>query len=123
TGVGEVLKSTFPGCQVVAVEPATSAVLSGEPVGPHKIQGIGAGFVPQILNRSVIDRIIKVADRQAYDTKRELARKEGLLVGISSGANVFAALEVARTLGPGHLVVTVMCDTGERYFSLDEHFS
>jgi cysteine synthase A len=123
TGVGEVFKSRFPSCRIIAVEPATSAVLSGEKIGPHKIQGIGAGFVPQILNRGVIDEIRKVADRDAYQTKIELARKEGLLVGISAGANAFVAAQVARELGPGKRVVTVMCDTGERYFSLDEYFA
>jgi cysteine synthase A len=122
TGVGEIFKAEFPDCQVIAVEPASSAVLSGEPCGPHKIQGIGAGFVPEILNRSVIDRVLKVTDRQAFETKQALAAREGLLVGMSSGANAFAACEVARALGPGHTVITVMCDTGERYFSLDEHF-
>jgi cysteine synthase A len=122
TGVGEVLKSLSAACQVVAVEPASSAVLSGGPPGPSKIQGIGAGFVPEVLNRKVIDRILTVTDRDAYDTKVELARKEGLLVGISSGAAVHAALRVARDLGPGKRVVTVLADTGERYFSLDEYF-
>jgi cysteine synthase A len=122
TGVGEVLKSVNAGCQVVAVEPASSAVLSGGPPGPSKIQGIGAGFVPEVLNRKMIDRILTVSDRDAYDTKVELARKEGLLVGISSGAAVHAALRVARDLGPGKKVVTVLADTGERYFSLDEYF-
>jgi cysteine synthase A len=123
TGVGEVFKRRFPSCRIVAVEPAGSAVLSGEKVGPHKIQGIGAGFVPQILNRAVIDEVRKVGDREAYQAKIELARREGLLVGISAGANAFVATQVARELGPGRRVVTVMCDTGERYFSLDEYFA
>jgi cysteine synthase A len=122
TGVGEVFKAASPSCQVVAVEPTTSAVLSGGPPGPSKIQGIGAGFVPEVLNRKVIDRILTVTDREAYDTKVALARKEGLLVGISSGAAVHAALRVAAELGPGKRVVTVLADTGERYFSLDEYF-
>jgi cysteine synthase A len=123
TGVGEVFRDQLPGCRIIAVEPTTSAVLSGGPVGPHKIQGIGAGFVPDILNRSVIHEVRKVNDRDAYETKVALAKKEGLLVGISAGANAFVAMEVARQLGPGKRVVTVMCDTGERYFSLDEYFA
>jgi cysteine synthase len=122
TGVGEVFRDKFPQCKMIAVEPQTSAVLSGGAVGPHKIQGIGAGFVPGILNRQVIDAIHTVSDRDAYETKVALAKKEGLLVGISSGANAFIAMRVARELGPGKRVVTVMADTGERYFSLDEYF-
>ena len=123
TGVGEVFRDKYPGVQIIAVEPATSAVLSGGPVGPHKIQGIGAGFVPTILNRNVIHEVIKVSDRDAYETKVKLAKLEGLLVGISSGANAFIACQLAKELGPGKRVVTVMCDTGERYFSLDEYFT
>jgi cysteine synthase A len=125
TGVGEVFREHYKGktVRLVAVEPMTSAVLSGGPVGPHKIQGIGAGFVPQILNRKVIDEVRKVSDRDAYETKVRLAKEEGLLVGISSGANAFVACEVAKQLGPGKRVVTVMADTGERYFSLDEYFA
>jgi cysteine synthase A len=123
TGVGEVFHDKFPGCRVIAVEPATSAVLSGEPAGPHKIQGIGAGFVPEILNRQVIDEIRKVTDRDAYDTKAALAKREAMLVGISTGANVFVACKVARELGKGKVVITIGCDTGERYFSLDEYFT
>jgi cysteine synthase A len=122
TGVGDVLKARFPSVRIVAVEPATSAVIAGGPVGPHKIQGIGAGFVPRVLNRAVIDEIMPVGDRDAYETKVALARREGLLVGISAGAAVFAAIRVARALGPGRTVVTVLPDTGERYFSLDEYF-
>jgi cysteine synthase A len=123
TGVGEVFKQTWPSCKVIAVEPETSAVLGGRPAGPHAIQGIGAGFVPRILNRAVIDEVRTISDRDAYDTKRLLTEREGLLVGISSGSNAFVALKVARELGPGKRVVTVMCDTGERYFSLDEYFA
>jgi cysteine synthase A len=123
TGVGEVLKAKNPRCRVVAVEPATSAVLSGGPPGPSKIQGIGAGFVPEVLNRSLIDEIRTVTDREAYDTKVALARREGLLVGISAGAAVHVAAKIARELGPGKIVVTVLPDTGERYFSLDEYFT
>jgi cysteine synthase A len=123
TGVGEVFKDKFPSVKIIAVEPATSAVISGGPSGPHKIQGIGAGFVPRILNRMVIDEVRKIADRDAYETKVRLAKEEGLLVGISSGANAFVACQVAKQLGKGKRVVTVMCDTGERYFSLDEYFA
>jgi cysteine synthase len=123
TGVGEIFRDKYPGVQIIAVEPATSAVLSGGPVGPHKIQGIGAGFVPSILNRNVIHEIRKVSDRDAYETKVKLAKEEGLLVGISSGSNAFVACQLAKELGPGKRVVTVMCDTGERYFSLDEYFA
>jgi cysteine synthase len=123
TGVGGVFRDLYPGVQIIAVEPATSAVLSGGPVGPHKIQGIGAGFVPRILDRSVIHEVRKISDRDAYETKVRLAKEEGLLVGISSGANAFIACQVAQKLGRGKRVVTVMCDTGERYFSLDEYFA
>ncbi len=121
SGVGAVLKARF-GTRVIAVEPATSAVISGEPAGPHKIQGIGAGFIPDNYDRAVVDEIRRIADRRAYDTKASLARKEGLLLGISAGANVAVALDVAAELGPGKTVVTIGCDTGERYFSLDEYF-
>ena len=123
TGVGEIFRDKYPGVQIIAVEPATSAVLSGGPIGPHKIQGIGAGFVPSILNRAVIHGVRTVTDRDAYETKVKLAKEEGLLVGISSGSNAFVACQVAKELGPGKRVVTVMCDTGERYFSLDEYFA
>jgi len=123
TGVGHVLKERFPGVQIIGVEPARSAVLSGQPPGPHKIQGIGAGFVPAILDRSVMTELRTVDDRDAWLSAKDLARKEGLLVGISAGANVFIAAQVARELGPGKRVVTVLCDTGERYFSLDEYFA
>jgi cysteine synthase A len=117
TGVGEVLKKHNPSVRIVAVEPADSPVLSGGQPGPHKIQGIGAGFVPDVLNTKVYDEIITVSNDDAYATVRNLAREEGILVGISSGANVFAALQVAAKLGPGKSVVTILCDTGERYLS------
>lgn len=117
TGVGEVLKKKLGKVKVVAVEPARSPVLSGGSPGPHKIQGIGAGFVPEVLNTSVIDQIIKVQDEEAIETARLLAKKEGLLVGISSGAAAFAALQVARELGRGKVVVVILPDTGERYLS------
>ena len=123
TGCGEVFKQRNPAIKVIAIEPAGSPVLSGGEAGPHKIQGIGAGFVPKVLNRSVLDDIIRVTDDQAYQTTKLLAKKEGLLVGISAGANVFAAQHVAKELGPGKNVVTVLCDTGERYLSVEKYFN
>jgi cysteine synthase A len=117
TGVGQVLKEKKPGVRVVAVEPEASPVLSGGKPGPHTIQGIGAGFVPEILDRDVIDEIIKVSGEDAASTARRLAREEALFVGISSGAACFAALEVARVLGEGKDVVVILPDTGERYLS------
>ncbi|MFO0573690.1 MAG: cysteine synthase A [Polyangia bacterium] len=122
TGVGQVLKQRFPGVRVIAVEPQVSAVLSGGAAALHRIQGIGAGFVPAILDRSLLDEVRTVSDRDAYTMKVRLAREEGLLVGISAGAAVHVAVQVARELGPGSTVVTVLCDTGERYFSMDEYF-
>jgi|SRR5205085_1707007 len=118
TGVGEVLKEKLPGVRVVAVEPAKSAVLSGGPFRPHGIQGIGASFVPGVLNRSVIDRIVPVRDEDATAWSRRLSREEGILAGISSGAAAFAACLVAAELTPRQTVVTVLPDTGERYLSL-----
>ncbi len=123
TGCGEVMKERAPNTKIVAVEPAGSPVLSGGAAGPHKIQGIGAGFVPKVLNRSIIDDIIRVTDDQAYQTTKLLAKKEGLLVGISAGANVFAAQQVANDLNPDQHVVTVLCDTGERYLSIEKYFN
>ncbi len=118
TGVGEVLKQRNPNVKIIAVEPADSPVLSGGQKGPHKIQGIGAGFVPEILNRSVIDEIITVKNDEAFETGRLLARQEGLLVGISSGAAVFAALQIAkRDENKGKNIVVILPDTGERYLS------
>jgi cysteine synthase A len=122
SGVGGRLKQHNRGTRVIAVEPESSPVLSGGEPGPTKIQGIGAGFVPKNFDRGVSDEIRQVSDRDAYEMKRSLARKEGLLVGISAGANVFVAAQVARELGRGKHVITVLCDTGERYFSLDEYF-
>lgn len=123
TGCGEVFKEKKPHVKVVAVEPAGSPVLSGGDPGPHKIQGIGAGFVPKVLNQRILDRVITVTDDEAYQTAKALSKKEGLLVGISAGANVFAAQKVAQELGPGKNVVTVLCDTGERYISIEKYFN
>jgi len=122
TGVGEVLKEINPKVRVIAVEPEASPVLSGGKPGPHKIQGIGAGFVPDILNLKIIDEIVKVSDNDAYRASRRLAREEGLFVGISSGAAAFVALQVAKALGKGKTVVTVLPDTGERYASMQQYF-
>ena len=122
TGVGSVLREHHPNCRVIGVEPATSAVIAGASPGPHKIQGIGAGFVPEVLDRTVVSELRTVEDRDAYQTAKQLATKEGLLVGISTGANVSIAREVAKELGPDYTVVTFACDTGERYFSLEEYF-
>ena len=120
TGVSEVIKARKPSFTTVAVEPADSPVLSGGQPGPHKIQGIGAGFIPDVLNIAVIDEIVTVTADQAFETSRQLASREGILCGISSGANVWAALEVAaRPENHGKQVVTVICDTGERYLSTD----
>ena len=123
TGCGEVFKERHPRIQVIAVEPSGSLILSGGAPGPHKIQGIGAGFIPPVLNRKILDRVITVTDNEAYQTSKLLAKKEGLLVGISSGANVFAAQKVARELDPGKRVVTILCDTGERYISIEKYFA
>ena len=123
TGCGEVLKQRNAQVKVIAVEPSGSPVLSGGDPGPHKIQGIGAGFVPKVLNRSILDGVVTVTDDQAYQTAKLLAKREGLLVGISSGANVFAAQKVAQEVGPGKNVVTVLCDTGERYISIEKYFN
>jgi cysteine synthase A len=118
TGVAEALKRRKPGFRAVAVEPAKSPVLSGGQAGPHRIQGIGAGFVPGVLRRDLIDEILQVREEDAGATTRRLAREEGMLLGISAGANVWAALQVAaRPDSRGKTIVTVACDTGERYLS------
>lgn len=118
TGIAQVLKSRKPGLQVVAVEPADSPVLSGGKPGPHKIQGIGAGFIPGVLELPLVDEIIRVSNQDAFETGRRLAREEGLLVGISSGAAAFAALQVAgREENKDKLIVVILPDTGERYLS------
>lgn len=122
TGVGEVFKGRSKDIKIIAVEPASSPVLSGGSPGPHKIQGIGAGFIPKVLNRGVIDEIVPVTDDDAFETAKILAREEGLMVGISSGANVFAAMKMAKALGPEKNVVTVLPDTGERYISIEKYF-
>jgi cysteine synthase A len=118
TGVGEVLKERVPGVRIVGVEPARSPVLSGGRFRPHGIQGIGASFVPGVLNRAILDEIVLVRDEDATATARRLAREEGLLVGISAGANVWAACQVAAQMPGDQIVVTVLCDTGERYLSV-----
>lgn len=121
TGVGEILKERLPHVQIIAVEPERSPAISGgrKPV-PHAIQGIGAGFVPAILNRSVIDRVLLCSDAEAFRTAKMMARTEGLLVGISSGAAVWAAVQIARELGPGKRVATLMPDGWDRYLSMEK---
>ncbi|MCH9740562.1 MAG: cysteine synthase A [Epsilonproteobacteria bacterium] len=120
TGTSEVLKSKISHLKAVAVEPTNSAVLSGEAKGPHKLQGIGGGLIPDILNTEIYDEIIKIDDDRAFEVARGLAKTEGLLVGISSGANVAAAFEIAkREENQGKVIVTVLCDTAERYLSTE----
>ncbi len=118
TGIGEVLKEHNPNIEIIAVEPEASPVLSGGKPGPHRIQGIGAGFVPNVLNTDLFKEVVKVSNEDAIATSRELASNEGLLVGISAGANVFAATQIAsKEENKGKTIVTILCDTGERYLS------
>ncbi len=119
TGVGEVLKQEYPSLQIFAVEPASSPVLEGKAPGYHNIQGIGAGFVPSILDTEVYDEVLSVSDEEATTYTRNLARQEGILVGISSGAACAASVRVAKNLGEGKTVLTIFCDTGERYLTTD----
>lgn len=123
SGVGRALRENRPGCRVVAVEPESCATISRGERGPSKIQGIAAGFVPKNYDAGAAHEVRTVSDERAFRTKRDLARLEGLLVGISAGANVAVALDLAAELAPEQNVVTVLCDTGERYFSLDEYFA
>lgn len=123
TGVGEILKHSNPNIEIVAVEPTDSAVLSGKPKGPHKIQGIGAGFTPAVLNTELYSSIELVSNDEAMETAREVAKREGLLVGISSGANIAAAIAVAKRLGKGKKVLTVSPSNGERYLSTELYLS
>ena len=122
TGVGRALRERYPHVRIVAVEPEGSAVLSGRPPGMHKIQGIGPGFVPRILDREIITEVVTVGDEEAYEMTLKLARQEGIFCGISSGAACFASMKVARSLGEGKKVVVVFPDTGERYFSMYQYF-
>ncbi|WP_438297208.1 cysteine synthase A [Sporosarcina sp. FA15] len=117
TGVGSVLKERFPEVSIIAVEPTDSPVLSGGKPGPHKIQGIGAGFIPKVLDTDIYDEIVQVTNDEAYDTARRAAREEGILGGVSSGAAIFAALQVSKKLGKGKKVVAILPSNGERYLS------
>ena len=123
TGVGEVLKNTDPHIKIIAVEPADSPVISGGEAAPHRIQGIGAGFIPQVLNLDIVDSVITVTDENAYSIAKRLAKEEGLFMGISAGAAAYAALTVAQELGEGKTVVVILPDTGERYYSALQHFN
>ncbi len=122
SGVGRYLKGQRPNCRIVAVEPEACPTLTTGQVGPTKIQGLAAGFVPSNFDRTVVDEIRLVSEQAAYDTKKLLAERSGILVGISAGGAAHAAYEVARSLGPDQHVVVVLPDTGERYFSLDQYF-
>jgi cysteine synthase A len=119
TGIGEVLRQKLPELHIAAVEPERSPVLQGGRAGVHAIQGIGASFIPGVLNRDIYNEIIAISDKDAIDMSRRLCAEEGLLVGISAGANVVAAIQVAKRLGEGKRVVTVLCDTGERYLQME----
>jgi cysteine synthase A len=124
TGVGQFLKEKNKNIKIYAVEPSLSPVLSGKPIASliHAIQGIGAGFIPSILDTSIIDDVITVDDEEAYESAKQLGIKEGLMVGLSAGANVFASLKVAEQMDDSQTVVTILCDTGERYLSVREYF-
>ena len=123
TGVGEVLKKHNPKIRIVGVEPKTSAVLSGGKPGPHMIQGIGAGFVPEVLNRTLLDEVLTVDDQEAYQMAKRLSREEGIFAGLSCGAAAHAALRVAKSLGPNKTVVVIFPDSGERYLSMEPYFN
>ena len=117
TGIGESLRAQYPGIEIWAVEPENAAILAGGTIGTHLQMGIGDGIIPDILNQQIYDNIYVISDAEALDTAKRLAREEGLMCGISSGTNVAAALKLAKKLGPGKTVVTVLPDTAERYFS------
>ncbi len=123
TGVSEVLKKHNPKLKVIAVEPKTSAVLSGGKPGPHMIQGIGAGFVPDVLNREMIDEIVTVEDQEAYQMAKRLSKEEGIFAGLSCGAACVGALKLAKQLGPGKTIVVIFPDSGERYLSMEPYFN
>ena len=123
TGVGEVLKKHNPKIKIVAVEPKNSNLLSGGKPGPHMIQGIGAGFIPEVLNRAIIDEVITVEDHEAYQTAKRLSREEGIFAGISCGAACIGALKIAKVLGPNKMVVALFPDSGERYLSMEPYFN
>jgi cysteine synthase A len=119
TGVGQVLRAHYPNIKIFAVEPDASPVLSGGEAGYHSLQGIGAGFVPPVLDTTIYDEVIRVTDSEATTYTRRLAREEGILVGVSSGAACIAALQIARQLGKGRTVLAIFCDAGERYLTTD----
>ncbi len=123
TGVSEVLKKHNPKIKVMAIEPKTSAVLSGGKPGPHMIQGIGAGFVPDVLDRKLIDEIVTVDDQEAYQMAKRLSKEEGIFAGISCGAACVGALKLAKQLGPGKTIVVIFPDSGERYLSMEPYFN
>jgi len=118
SGTGKTLKKKLPNIQIIAVEPASSAVLSGKEAAPHKIQGIGAGFIPDTLNTSIYNEVITVSNEDAINTAKELAKNEGLLVGISAGANIWSSNYISQKY-PDKKIVTILCDTGERYLSTE----
>lgn len=119
SGTGEIFKNHYNDIKIIAVEPKDSPVLSGGKPGPHNVQGIGAGFIPKIYNPDVVDEIMQVSNKDSYETSRKLAQEEGILCGISSGGNVWAALQVAKKAGKGKTIVVIICDTGERYLSTE----